>query len=98
MLAPDDERVPEHEQIAARSEETPDVEELRLAERAVIVVNGHFHDAETGVLDLLHHLHADDPARLLEVDALEDGAAHQPEVTIHVAQLQPEQDADDVMV
>ena len=87
-----------------RSTSTPvltdaaEVEELRLAERAVVVMHRHFDDAEAGVLDLLHHLEADDAARLLEVDALEDRAPHQAEVAVDVAHLQPEQHADDVVV
>ena len=46
-----------------------------LPKRAVIVMHRHFDDAEAGVLDLLHHLEADDAAVLLEVDALEDRRA-----------------------
>ena len=62
------------------------------------MVDRHFSDAEAGVLDFLHHLDADDAARLLQTDALEDGPAHQAEIAVHVAQLQPEQHADDVVI
>src|SRR5439155_7851276 len=79
-------------------EETPDIEELRLAERAMKVVHRHFDDPEAAVLDFLHHLDADDAAGLLQIDPLEDAAAHQPKVTIDVAQREPEEDADDVVV
>src|SRR5262245_64595567 len=98
MLSPHDERVPEQHEIPARSEQPAEVEELRPAVRSVEMMDGHFDDAEAVVLNLLHHLDANDAARFLQVDPLENRAAHQPEITIHVAQGQAEQDADDVMV
>src|ERR1700682_4637532 len=64
----------------------------------MVVVNRHLDDPEARVLDLLHHLDTDDPARLHEIDALEDRPAHQPKITIDIAQMQPEQWAHDVMV
>ena len=48
--------------------------------------------------DLLHHLDADDAAGLLELDALEDRPAHQPEVAVDVADRQPNITRDDVVV
>jgi hypothetical protein len=41
------------------------------------------------VLHLLHELDADDAGRAREDDLLEHGAAHEPEVAVHVAQVQP---------
>ena len=67
-----------------------DVEELALAVGAVEVVHGHLGDAEAVVLHLLHELHADDARGAGERDLLEDGAAHEAEVAVHVAQAQPE--------
>ena len=75
-----------------------EVEELRFAEGAVIVMHRHLDDAEAGVLDLLHHLEADDAAAFLEVDLLEDRPAHQPEVAVHIADAQAEQEADEMVV
>ena len=77
--------------VDAGLEDAPEIEELRFAERAVIVMHRHLDDPEARVLDLLHHLDADDAARLLELDPLEDRAPHQAEIAIDVAQLQPEQ-------
>ena len=86
-----DEREPEAQHVDAGLEDAAEVEELRLAERAMVVVHRHLDDAEAGVLDLLHHLEADDAARLLELDALEDRPPHQPEVAVDVAHRQAEQ-------
>ena len=62
VLAADDEDEPQAQHVDARLEDAAEVEELRLAERAMEVVHRHFDDAEAGVLDLLHHLEADDAA------------------------------------
>src|SRR5215468_1746052 len=98
MLSPHHEPVPEQHEVSTGSEQPVEIEELRLAVRPVEMVHRHFDDAEAVVLDLLHHLDADDAARLLQVDPLEDRTAHQPEIAIDVPELQPEQNADDVMV
>src|SRR5437588_11911600 len=58
----------------------------------------HFDDAETGVLNLLHHLDADDPARLDEVDAVEDRAPHQAKITVNVPQPDTDQRTDDMVI
>ena len=79
-------------------ENSREVEELRLAEGAVIVMNGNLDDPEAGVVDLLHQLEADDAAGLLQLDALENRTPHQPEIAVDVAHRQAEQDADDVVV
>ena len=42
----------------------------------VIVMDRHFDHAETGILDLSHHLEADDASVFLQFDAIEDLAAH----------------------
>src|SRR5205085_6218381 len=75
-----------------------EVEELRLAERAMVVMHRHFDDPEPAILDLLHHLEADHTARLLEIDSLENRPPQQPEITVDVADRQSEQDADDVVI
>ena len=64
----------------------------------MVVVHRHFDDAEAGILDLAHHLEADDAGVLLELDAIEDLAAHQTEVAVDVADAQPEQQLDGVVV
>src|SRR5207247_2145055 len=98
VLAADHELAPEHQQVPAGPEQAPEIEKRGLAERAVVVTHRHLDDAEAAVLNLLHHLDADDPARLFEVDALENGASQQAEIAVDVAQLQAEQEADDVVV
>ena len=75
-----------------------EVEELRLPVRAVVVVHRHLDDREAGVLDLLHHLQADDAAVLLEPHAVEDRPAQHPEVAVDVAHAQAEQHLDDVVI
>ena len=82
----------------AGAAQAPEVEELRLAVGAVVVVHRHFGDAEPGVGDLLHHLEADDAAVLFEVDLVEDRSPHQPEVAVDVAHRQAEQELDGVVV
>src|SRR5439155_26801294 len=98
MLAPDDEREPEAEDVEARLRDAAEVEELRFSEGAMVVVNRHFDDDESGILDLLHHLETDDAAHLLQRDAVENRAPHQAEIAIDVAHLQPEHHGHDVMV
>ena len=58
----------------------------------------HFSNAESRVLDLFHHFDADDAAAFLQIDPFEDRAAHQAEIAIDVAQLEAEQNADDVVI
>src|SRR5262249_46062978 len=98
VLAPDDERIPEDQQIAAGPEQPAEIEELRPAVRPVEVMHRHFDDAEPAVLYLLHHLDADDAARLLQVDPMKNRPPHQPEVAVDVSQPDAEQDADDVVI
>src|SRR2546427_5444589 len=98
MLPANHEREPQAHNVDAGPEDAGEVEELRFAERAVVVMHRHLDDPEAGVLDLLHHFQADDAARLFELDSLEDRTAHQPEIAIDVAHLQPEERADDVMI
>ena len=88
MLTADHEREPQPEDVDAGLGDPADVEELRLAEGAVVVMDGHFDDPEPGILDLLHHLEADDTAGLFEIDAFENRPAHQAEVAVDVADRQ----------
>ncbi len=98
VCLPHDEREPELHHVHGRAEHAREVEELRMAVRAMVVVNGDLDDRETGVLDLLHHLEADDAAVFLQSHGVEDRAPHKPEVAVDVAHVQPEQRLDDVMV
>src|SRR5438552_16646685 len=82
---------PQLPDIYRGAEQPPEVEELRLAVRAMVMVHGHFGDAEPRVGDLLHHLEADDAAVLGETDAIEHGAPDEPKVAIDVANRQSEQ-------
>src|SRR5690606_39096284 len=93
-----DELDPEPGHVDGRSHEARHVEELRSAERPVIVVDGNLGDPESGVLHLLHQLQADDAAVVLEPDAIEDRPPHQPEVAVDVADAQAEQDLHRVVV
>jgi hypothetical protein len=98
VLAPDDQRPPQLQHVDAGAEDAPEVEELRLAVRAVVVVHRHLGDAEAGVLDLLHHLEADDAAVLLERAPSSKMRGASAEVAVHVAHLQAEQQLDRVVV
>ena len=98
VLLAHDQREPQPHHVDAGLEDAAKVEELRLAVRAVIVVHRHLDDAEAGVLNLLHHLEADDAAVLLEVHRVEDRAPHQPEIAVDVAHPQAEEHLDDVVV
>jgi hypothetical protein len=89
MDAADDQRPPQLQHVDAGAGDAAEVEELRRAVGAVVVMHRHLRDAEARVGDLLHHLQADDAAVLLEMDALEHRPAQQPEVAVDVAHLQP---------
>ena len=79
-------------------EDAAEVEELRAAVGAVVVVDRHLGDREAGVLDLAHHLEADDACVPLQPHAIEDLATHQPEVAIDVPHAQPEQALHGVVI
>ena len=98
MFAPDHQREPQEQEIPGGPDHPPDVEELGLAKRTVIVVHGHFGDPEPAILNLLHHLDADDAARLFEVDSIEDRAPQQAKVAVDVSERQAEQVAHDVVI
>src|SRR5262245_41120031 len=98
MLTADNERDPEPHHVEGRLDDAADVEELRLSERPMVVVDRDFDDTKTRILDLLHQLETDHAARLFQPNALEDRAAHQAEVAVDVAHRQAKQDAHDVMV
>src|SRR5256885_4284500 len=98
MPAAHDQFDPQTHDPDAGREDARKVEELRLAERAMVVMHRYFDDIEAGVLDFLHHLETDDAARLTQIDALEHRAAHQSEITVDVSHLQAEQRRDDVVI
>ena len=83
--AEDHEFHPQLQHVDTGPEDAAEVEELRAAVRAVIVVHGDLDDPEAGILDLAHQLEADDARVALQLDAIEDLAAHQPEVAVDVA-------------
>ena len=58
----------------------------------------HLDDAEAGILDLAHHLEANDAGIAFETHAVEDLAAHQAEVAIDVAHPQPEHQLDRMVI
>ena len=96
--AADDERKPELGHVDRGPVDAREIEELRAAVRAVIVVHGHFDNDESRVLDLLHHLEADHAAVLFQPHLVENRPAHHAEITVDVAHLQSEQHLDDVVV
>ena len=98
MLPANHQHVPQLRDVDRRAHQPAEVEELRPPVRAVVVVDRHFGNPEPGVLDLLHHLQADHAAALLERDPAEDRPPEQPEIAVHVADLQAEQQLDGVMV
>ena len=61
-------------------------------------MHGHLVDHEPGVGDLLHHLEADDAAVFGELHTVEHAAANEPEVAVHVPDLQAEQPLHRVVV
>src|SRR5215468_2789223 len=98
MLTQNHELHPEAEDVDAGLEDTREVEELRFPERAVVVVDRHFNDPEPAVLDLLYHLETDHTARLAQLNLIENRAPHQAEITVDIADRQPEHQRDDVVV
>ena len=89
---------PEPEDVHAGREEPAEVEELRPAVDAVVVVDREVDEAEAGPLELLHELEADDAARVLQRDRLEGRAAHEAEVAVDVPdpELEEEPHQDEV--
>src|SRR5258708_16448354 len=98
VFALDDERVPELHDVDRGTVQTGEVEELRVAVRAVIVVHGPLGNPEAAVGDLLHHFQADDAAVLFEVHRVENRSAHHPEVTVDVTHRQAEQQLDRIVI
>src|SRR5262245_23492251 len=96
VLAANDQSPPQFHHVDGRPEDTPEIEELRLAMGAMVMVDRRFRDTESRVLEFLHHLQADDAAVLLEPDHVEDSAAHQSKIAIDVANLQTEEQLDRV--
>ena len=93
-----DELDPEFEHVDAGAEDASEVEELRAAVRAVVVMHGNFDNAEPGVLDLAHQLEADHAAVAIELHPIEDFTPHQPEVAVDVADAQREEQLHRVVV
>ena len=89
---------PEPHDVERCARDAWEVEELRHAVRAVVMVYRDLSDPKARVLDLLHHLEADDAAAFLESDAIEDGPPQQAEVAVDVAQPQAEQELHHVVV
>src|SRR5581483_3974760 len=98
MLAPNHQRIPQPQHVDTGLDDPAEVEELRLAEGAMVMVHRHFDDAEAGILDLLHHLQTDDARGFFEVDALEDGAPHQAEVAVDVADGEAEHPRHEMVI
>ena len=71
-LLPHDQLPPEPAHAARRPRDAREVEELRAAVHAVVVVHRDVRDAEAVLLDLGHQLDADQPGVAGQLDALED--------------------------
>ena len=98
MRAANDEREPELQHIETGAIDAGEVEELRLAIRAVVVVYGHFDNPEAAILNFLHHLQTNDAAVLFQAHAIEDRSPHHAEITIDVPHSQAEHELHDVVV
>src|SRR5215475_12527878 len=98
MLTQNHQLDPETEDIDTSLENAREIEELRFAKRAMVMVDRYLDDPEPRVLDLLHHLEADHAARLAQLDLIENRPPHQAEITVDVADGQPEHQRDDVVV
>src|SRR6478672_6289690 len=80
MLAEDHQIDPEAADAKEGPEQPREIEELRLAVGAMEVMHRHLRNSESAVLNLLHHLDADDAAVVLELNAIEHRPPHQPEI------------------
>src|SRR5262245_2807708 len=98
MFLADHERDPQRCHVDRRLEEATEVEELRFAIHAMIVVNRHFRDGEARVLDFLHHLEADDATASFQRHAVEYRSPHQAEIAVHIPHAQSKQQLDGVVV
>src|SRR6266566_3794081 len=98
MFPADDERDPQLPDVDRRFEETAEIEKLRFPVGAVVMVDRYLGDAESRVLDLLHHLETDHAAGLLQRDVLENGSAKQAEVAVDIAHVQAEKQLHRVVI
>src|SRR4029079_18559563 len=98
MFLADDERDPQFRDVDRRLEETAEIEELRFPVGAVVMMDWYLGYAESGVLDLLHHLETNHAAGLLERDLLEDGSAQQTEVAVDIAHVHSEKQLHPVVI
>src|SRR4029450_11076073 len=89
---------PQQAELPQRAGDSWKIEELALAEGAVIVVNWHLAHAEAALLDARHHLDSDTTAIALKRKTLQDVAAEESEIAVHVAQVQAEPEAHEVVV
>src|SRR4030095_16130375 len=92
-----DELHPQPHHVDARPEHPPEVEELRAPVEPVVMVHWNFDDAKTGILNLAHHLQADDAGILFQRYPIEDLAPQQPEIASTVPDAKPEQELDRVV-
>src|SRR5262249_10248065 len=88
----DDQLVPQASDPERDLRHAAQVEELRPAVQAVIVMDRRIAHHAARLLDLRHQLDADQSRVAGELDPLEHAAADQPEVAIHVPALQPERE------
>src|SRR5262245_42114020 len=89
---------PQLHHVNAGPEHAFEVEELRLAVQTVVVMYRDLDHTEPRVLNLAHHLEADDAGVLFQPHAIEDLSSHQSEVAVHVAHAQPEEQLDRVVI
>src|ERR1051325_8277189 len=84
---------PQTAKIAECLEQPFEIEKLRLAVCAVIVLNGRFRKAQPGILKTLHHLDTDCAASRCKANTVVARSPHQPEVAIHVSNLYSKRDS-----
>src|ERR1043166_7233327 len=91
----DHEPPPQTAQVFKCLEQPLEVKELRFTVSSVVMMHGAFGKPQPGILKTFHHLNADRSARGKELHAVVTGAAHQPEITIHVSDLYHESELDE---
>ena len=89
---------PQSQELFPGFDEAREIEELGLAVGTMVMVNRHFLESKSMVLELFHQLETDGAGGGGEVDLVEDSPAHEAEIAIHVTQAESEKEPNDVVI
>ena len=87
---------PQSHELFRGFDEARKIEELGLAVGAMVMVDRHFLESKSEILELFHHFETDGAGGGGEIHLVENGPAHETVVAIHVTQAESEKEPDDV--